>query len=110
MIKCVLLFNFLVHGLYKLHSSNKLHPPIAVFALEPVSIKVVHILHCGEKTGRIGFDYNLEINIIRITKRIVRLLKLTNTRTGMKSSAPGADLSWARLNRFMMIFDTRVTH
>ena len=32
--------------------------------------------------------------------------RLTYTRTGTKSSAAGTALSWARLNRFMIIADT----
>ena len=54
-------YDVLVHGLYKLHRPNKLHPPVAILALEPVPVKVVHILHCRQKTGWIGSNYNLNM-------------------------------------------------
>lgn len=33
------------HSLDELHSAHKLHPPVVVLPLQPVSVEVVHILH-----------------------------------------------------------------
>ena len=38
--------------------------------------------------------------------KIYMMRELTYTRTGTKSSAAGTALSWARLNKFMIIADT----
>ena len=37
-------------------------------------------------------------------------MRLTKTKTGIRSSAAGTDLSWERLRRFMMMVDTLVMH
>ena len=38
------------------------------------------------------------------------MLRLTKTKTGIRSSAAGTDLSWERLRRFMMMVETLVMH
>ena len=50
---------YLVHGLDKLHSSNELHPPVALLPHQSVPVEVIHILNCGQEAGWVGLDDHL---------------------------------------------------